>query len=61
MKPKPTKTQDWHDRFVDLAMAMGREKHVGPTAGLRAAGNWMIRAAYRIKEGRNVYTGEFNR
>ena len=55
--PLWSRPQMWHDKFVELAMQMGRESHEGPQAGLRTAGNWMIRAAYRIKEGRDVYTG----
>ena len=54
-----TKKQDWHDRIVDLAMQMGRERHIGPRRGLSIASCWAHRACDRIRDNRDVHTGEF--
>lgn len=56
-----TKKQQWHDRFVDLAIEMGRDRHTGPRRAMVQASFWLKRAQVRMREGIDPKTGERRR
>jgi len=57
---KLTKKQAWQNRVIDLAFEMGRSRHIEKRRALYMAAHWLYRAGDRVKEGRDVYTGESN-
>ena len=57
---KLTKKQAWQNRVIDLAFEMGRSRHIEKRRALYMAANWLYLAGDRMKDGRDVYTGESN-
>lgn len=57
---KLTKKQAWQNRVIDLAFEMGRSRHIEKRRALYMAAHWLYRAGDRMKDGRDVYTGESN-
>ena len=57
---KLTKKEAWQNRVIDLAFEMGSSRHIEKRRALYMAAHWLYRAGDRMKEGRDVYTGESN-
>ena len=54
---KKSKKQEWNDRVVAFALVMGRSRHIGKRRALYVASYWLSRAGDRMRDGRDVYTG----
>jgi hypothetical protein len=53
-----SKRQVWESCMIQNAVDMAKELHIGKQEALGWVACWMMRAAYRYRDGVDIYTGE---